>query len=199
MPTPQYLILELGGEQLVSATKFSFGNFNSGRVYLYSIFLSTDLINWNEVVSNASSLPQEWTENEFSSQAARYVKLLLISNNQNTWASIWEAEVWGYSSQTDIEEESSINQPTNFELNQNYPNPFNPTTRISFSLPENSKVKLTVFNILGEVVNEMVNQELNRGFHEFTFNGDNLASGIYVYKLDVENQFTDIKKMILVK
>ena len=99
----------------------------------------------------------------------------------------------------DIEEDYEFNQPTNFELNQNYPNPFNPTTTISFSLPENSKVKLTVFNVLGEVVNEMVNQELNRGFHEFTFSGDNLASGIYVYKLDVENQFTDIKKMILVK
>ncbi len=197
-PTPQYLIFDLGDEQMVGLTRFSFGNF-IGRIYQYSIFLSNDMINWNEVVSNASSILEEWTENEFNPQQARYVKLLLISNNENDWATVWEAEIWGYTGTTDIEDEDDIEQPENFELNQNYPNPFNPTTQIRFSLPENGKVKLTVFNLLGEEVSELVNGELNRGTHDITFDGGNLASGIYVYRLDVENQFSDIKKMILVK
>ena len=168
-------------------------------IYQYSVYLSSDMVNWNEVISNASSLPQEWTENEFSPQLARYVKLLLISNNQNDWATVWEAQVWGYTGTTDTENDNDVEQPQNFELSQNYPNPFNPTTNIRFSLPESGKVKLSVFNILGEVVSELINQELYRGIHEVTFEGENLASGIYVYRLDVENQFSDIKKMILVK
>jgi len=199
LPTPQFLIFDIGYEKLISLTRFSFGNFQGGRIYQYSIFLSSDMVNWNEVISNASSQPQEWTENEFSPQSARYVKLLLISNNQNDWATVWEAQVWGYTGTTDIEDEDNIEKPQNFELSQNYPNPFNPGTNIRFSLPENGKVKLTVFNILGEVVSELINQELNMGTHEITFDGGNLASGIYVYRLDVENQFLDIKKMILVK
>jgi len=94
---------------------------------------------------------------------------------------------------------NNSDQPQYFELSQNYPNPFNPSTKIQFSLPEDSKVKLTLFNILGEEVDELVNGEMNRGVHTITFNADDLTSGVYLYKLDVENQFTDVRKMILMK
>ena len=73
---------------------------------------------------------------------------------------------------------------TDYRLNQNYPNPFNPTTNISFSLPEMARVKLTVFNMLGERVAELVNGSLTAGAHEVTFNASNLSSGMYYYSLE---------------
>ncbi len=199
LPTPQFLIYDLGYEKIVSSTKFSFGNFSTGRIYQYSIFLSNDMLSWNEIVSNSSSSPLEWTVNEFSPQLVRYIKLLIIGNNQNDWATVWETQIWGISGVSDNDDPTEIAQPKNFELNQNYPNPFNPTTNIRFALPENGKVKLTIYNILGEAVAELLNYEMAMGIHDITFNAGNLASGIYVYRLDVENQFSDVRKMILMK
>jgi hypothetical protein len=86
-----------------------------------------------------------------------------------------------------------------YSLSQNYPNPFNPTTRIKFCLKESSKVKLDVYNMIGQKVAELVNQELPSGFHEVEFNGTGLASGVYIYRLNAGNKFTSVKKMILEK
>jgi len=83
-------------------------------------------------------------------------------------------------------------------LEQNYPNPFNPTTTIQFSLPKREEVRLTVYNLVGEVVEILIDQELESGFHTINFNADNLASGIYIYSLQV-SQFKDSKKMIVMK
>ncbi len=81
---------------------------------------------------------------------------------------------------------------------QNYPNPFNPTTRISFSIPKDTRVALKIFNILGEEVSVLVNGELKAGVHHYEFNGQNLASGFYIYSIETPD-FRDIKKMMLVK
>ena len=89
--------------------------------------------------------------------------------------------------------------PLGFELFQNYPNPFNPNTKIKFSMLNDAKVNLTVYNILGEKVTELINSYMTAGLHVLEFNAGTLASGTYIYKLDVENQFTDIKKMLLIK
>lgn len=86
-----------------------------------------------------------------------------------------------------------------YSLAQNYPNPFNPTTRIKFYLKQGGKVKLAVYNIIGQKVAELVNQELPSGFHEVEFNGAGLASGVYIYRLNAGNIFTSVKKMILEK
>ncbi|MGE5798082.1 MAG: T9SS type A sorting domain-containing protein [Ignavibacteria bacterium] len=86
-----------------------------------------------------------------------------------------------------------------YSLNQNYPNPFNPSTMIRFSLKDNGKVRLAVYNLLGEQVSELVNKEMIKGIHEVEFNAANLASGVYIYKLDIENKFSSVRKMILAK
>jgi hypothetical protein len=91
------------------------------------------------------------------------------------------------------------NIPFKFELAQNYPNPFNPKTQILFSLAERGMVKLRVYNVLGQMVKELVNGELNAGIHKLEFSGNNLASGIYIYRLDIKDKFTDVKKMLLLK
>ena len=88
--------------------------------------------------------------------------------------------------------------PTAFLLSQNYPNPFNPSTTIKYSIPNTGLVSLSVCNILGEQVKTLINQEMPAGNHTVQFNASNLASGIYLYKLQAGN-FIETKKMILIK
>ena len=95
--------------------------------------------------------------------------------------------------------------PERFSLGQNYPNPFNPVTNVRIQMPKGGFVKLTVFDITGKEIAILVNEELNAGTYNVDFDGSNLASGTYFYKLVVgENTnngavFTDVKKMILIK
>lgn len=92
--------------------------------------------------------------------------------------------------------------PNKYELMQNYPNPFNPATLIRFSLPEDTRLAINVYNLLGEKVATILNEELKAGFHQVNFNtnsaGYNLASGMYIYTLESKN-FSQVKKMILMK
>jgi|GEM_PF-5944715 len=89
--------------------------------------------------------------------------------------------------------------PTEFHLSQNYPNPFNPTTTIKFGLPEQGFVDLRVYNILGQEVARLVNKELAPGYHEVNFGYNNIASGIYIYRIDVKGKFSSAKKMLMIK
>jgi ligand-binding sensor domain-containing protein len=92
----------------------------------------------------------------------------------------------------------STNAPIGFSLNQNYPNPFNPSTTISFYIPNSSFVNLKVYDILGNEVATLVNEEKATGSYELNFNALELSSGIYFYKLQAGN-FIETKKMILLK
>ncbi len=85
-----------------------------------------------------------------------------------------------------------------FSLAQNYPNPFNPSTKIQFSLPQQSFVQLKIYNTLGQEVATPVSGKLTAGRHSINFNGRNLASGLYVYRITAGN-FTSVKKMMLLK
>jgi len=88
--------------------------------------------------------------------------------------------------------------PLTFALEQNYPNPFNPSTLIKYSVPENGFVKLSVYNLVGEEVSLLVNEEVDAGFYEVEFNAANLPSGTYFYRLQAGNT-VQVKKMILLK
>jgi len=89
-------------------------------------------------------------------------------------------------------------EPTTFKLFNNYPNPFNPITTIEFDVPKQSQVKLQIFNILGQKVATLVNDEYRTGRYKLQFNADGLASGVYFYKI-IAGDFVQIKKMILLK
>ena len=93
---------------------------------------------------------------------------------------------------------SQNQKPEQFKLNQNYPNPFNPTTQIEYSIEEAATVKLEVYNILGRRVATIVNREQEPGNYEVTFNGSNLASGVYLYRLEAGSNVST-KKFILAK
>ena len=88
--------------------------------------------------------------------------------------------------------------PVEFSLQQNYPNPFNPTTVINYALPRNSRVTLTVFDLLGRQVEQLVDQQQVAGYHGVTFHADGLAGGMYFYRLQTDN-FTAVKKLILMR
>ncbi len=93
---------------------------------------------------------------------------------------------------------TELGKPDSYALNANYPNPFNPSTNIQFSTPEQSFVELKVFDILGNEVANLVKQDMEPGNYSVVFNGSNLASGIYLYRL-VSGNFFDTKKMMLIK
>jgi hypothetical protein len=92
----------------------------------------------------------------------------------------------------------TVNAPAGFSLGQNYPNPFNPTTTIEFSLPQKSEVNLSVINMLGQVVKEIASGTFEAGTHSVKLNASDIASGIYMYKLQAGN-FTSVKKLVLLK
>ncbi|MBI4546658.1 MAG: M36 family metallopeptidase [Ignavibacteriae bacterium] len=104
---------------------------------------------------------------------------------------------------TDIGDET-FSIPQRFTLEQNYPNPFNPVTVIRYALPVSAKVNLRIYNILGQEVASLVNQEQKAGRYEVSFNGSKLASGVYFYKLEASSDyhyqsFITVRKMILLQ
>ncbi len=103
---------------------------------------------------------------------------------------------------TGVEGDINLN---NFSLEQNYPNPFNPTTKIRYTIPlvemvplKSSKVTLNVYDILGNEVATLVNEEKLPGIYEVEFNVERLGSGVYFYILRAGN-YTSTKKMVLIK
>jgi hypothetical protein len=94
--------------------------------------------------------------------------------------------------------EADIIGVVNFELQQNYPNPFNPTTVIKYSIPDQSLVKIKVFDITGRQVAQLVNETQERGNYEIAFNASNLSSGVYFYQMTAGTS-NFVKKMNLIK
>ena len=104
--------------------------------------------------------------------------------------------------QTKVEFSTSIDAgagiPTRYVLDQNYPNPFNPSTTIQFGLPEAGKVSLDVFDMTGRRVATLVDESKTAGWHNVTFDASNLASGMYIYRIQ-SGDFIQTRKLILVK
>ena len=85
-----------------------------------------------------------------------------------------------------------------FQLSQNYPNPFNPSTKIKFLMPKSEKVKIEIFNLLGQKIETLLNKQMPAGSHEVGFTAKELPSGVYLYRLEA-GQYQEVKKMILLK
>jgi choice-of-anchor B domain-containing protein len=104
-----------------------------------------------------------------------------------------------YDGSTSFSEEVmvEVTNPSTFVLNQNYPNPFNPSTNIKFNIPSSGFVNLSVYNLVGEKVSEIVNEILPEGEYNITFDASNLSSGIYIAKLYADNYNQSIKMTLL--
>ena len=197
LPMPDSIMFDLGQDKMVGQTRFSFYAWNGGRIYTYSVYSSMDGNSWSAVAENISSSSTEWSVLNFNLIECRYIKLVSLTNNQSQWAGLYEAEIWG------LDQATAANTlveeiPTDYKLEQNYPNPFNPTTTIRFSIPSSQHVKINVYNVIGELVKELVNNEYSSGTYSVEFNAADLPSGIYLYRLESQS-FNYTRKMILVK
>ena len=130
-----------------------------------------------------------------------FVDTFYVENNSNQ--PLMKIPLSGNGTLTSIEEGFSV-IPKQYELLQNFPNPLNPSTTIRYGLPVRSRVKLLIFNILGQMVKELVNTELNAGYQSVVWNAQ-VASGMYFYSIEAidvtnaNNRFVNTKKMLLLK
>ena len=122
-----------------------------------------------------------------------------VSFSENTEMTLpgWGYKVYEYKSDiTDVRGGRSV--PEQFNLSQNYPNPFNPTTSIEYQISEAGFVSLKLYDVLGNEIETLVNKQQLSGKYEITFNAENLVSGVYLYKIQI-NDFVSSKKMLLLK
>jgi hypothetical protein len=165
---------------------------------------------------NASNAFSQWGENSSftKAQTASYVV-----NTENSYGSVFapsinintmpsEAIEANLLDEMNVEAvadmQSQSDAPGDYNLKQNYPNPFNPSTVIKYSLPFESSVKLTIYNLIGEQVRQLVNKVEKKGVHEVNFNASTLSSGVYFYSIEASSidgrqNYRCTKKLILQK
>ncbi len=184
---------------LDTVVTLSWNKINNAAAYI--IQLSTDS-NFSTFVINDSSVTDTSKQILGLSSDTKYF-WRVASINLGGISSF--STVWNFSTKTITgTEKLSSEIPGNYELYQNYPNPFNPSTTIRYALPNESKVNLTVYNLIGQIVRELKNDIEQAGFHEVNFNAGDLASGIYIYRISAESsdglrKLNDVKKFILLK
>jgi len=150
--------------------------------------------------TSAKKFANEPIDLNWSDDASKLkTKIFVFENNKN----IEITNTGNYKTETDGvtgngENEITTSLPTEFSLSQNYPNPFNPSTVINYELPSSNFVTLKIYDLVGKEVATLMNEKLDAGRYTATFNGSNLASGMYFYKISAGN-FTFVKKMVLIK
>ena len=168
----------------------------------------SEINNFGFDIERASTLPlQSWEKIGFvngNGNSNSPKSYFFVDNNPNSSGEIWyrlkQIDNDGQYEYSDaINVMFSIN---NFELYQNYPNPFNPSTTISYQLPADGKVKIVVFDLLGNEICTLIDEDKTAGRHETTFDGSMLSSGMYLYKIEIWSDkllYTMINKMTLLK
>jgi Secretion system C-terminal sorting domain len=137
-----------------------------------------------------------------STQSHTYSYNTDLNNSDIQYFRLKQVDFDGTSEYSNIVEVNSP-LPSTFSISQNYPNPFNPTTKISFNLPVDSKVKITVYNELGQKISDLTNQDYSAGRFDVNFAAGNLSSGLYFYVIEAKgnngSSFVSTKKMMLLK
>ena len=193
---PVDIVFELDKNSSFDSLRISFHKWETGKTFQYSVYTSMDSINWFPVLEESWSENSEWTELNIDSVETKFMKLSLLKSSQGPYASIWEVEMFGTDS--DSSDEGNNSFPNAFKLLQNYPNPFNPSTKISYEIPERSFVTIKIYDVLGNEITTLVNEEKQSNNYVVEFDGSGLTSGIYFYQIKV-NSFVETKKMILLK
>lgn len=154
------------------------------------------LVSWNMVNDNLGT----WIGNGVLDDTLRFDSFQLTYNFGATAGTIYFDDLrLATNVPVGIANKENNNQiPQNYRLFQNYPNPFNPSTTITYQLPKKTSVNIKVFNLLGQFIMTLVNEEKNAGIYKVEFDTKNLANGIYIYTIETE-EFKNSKKMILLK
>jgi|GEM_PF-2171995 len=149
-------------------------------VSLYDFFESTYTIDYSKIKAVSFERPAEDEDSEFP---ILYIDQVWIGLPEDVSA---------------IPVKETTKLPSKIELAQNYPNPFNPVTFIEFSIPKTTNVRLSIFDLQGKEVIVLINENRDAGNYSIEFNGSNLSSGIYFYKLEAGNKVLT-KKLTLIK
>ncbi|MBC8216282.1 MAG: T9SS type A sorting domain-containing protein [Candidatus Marinimicrobia bacterium] len=196
------LVNDLNSAQVMATSgdgNYYFEGFNPDYVFEAKISLDSILIGddarYNPIAGDRIPVEPTLHDNDGSGWEGNLV--MSPSNNDNAWQT---PSVWSYTFITvgtvGIDDDVSI--PLEFALHPNFPNPFNPVTKIQFTTPNAGQVKLSIYNMLGAQVGELVNKDLPMGHHEIVWNANQMASGVYFYKLEAGTK-VQTRKMILLK
>jgi hypothetical protein len=183
-----------GGKYLYVAGSKNIDSTENGQMYFAKIDTNLNIIYSHYFLTDTSnsgyykSMIVDRYGNIFLSGISIYTKFM---------TSIYKLTTVKISQTTGIQSVSNI-IINKFKLSQNYPNPFNPSTIIRFQIKDSRFVTLKIYDILGKEIETLVNEKLGAGEYESTFDGSNLSSGIYFYRLTADN-FSDTKRMILIK
>jgi xylan 1,4-beta-xylosidase len=175
---------------------------NSGgnvEVYIDSIDASTKIAECNIGITGWWNNFETFTTNLLKPVSGNHDVYLEFSGTEND--KLFDLQLFQFtnnSTPTSIGESQGNNLPQKFHLYQNFPNPFNPTTKIEYSVPKSSFVFLKVYDVLGREVEALVNDENSAGIYQVIFNGEELTSGVYLYRIQ-SGDFIQTKKMILMK
>lgn len=195
---PSDIDYDLGEGFTLDSLRTSFYKWEAGRMYLYSVYISNDSLDWVPAVEEVWSENTEWTELKFEPVETRYLRLVIIQSNQGNTPSLWEVEAFGGDNVTNVTETNENSIPENFALLQNYPNPFNPSTRISWQSPVDSRQTLKIYDILGNEIATLVDEYRAAGTYEVSFDASGLTSGVYIYRIMMEG-YSETKKMVLLR
>lgn len=133
----------------------------------------------------------------FESTSSRLIKEGRIGFGSAKYSMLFDdVEILRHGSSTSVSYQENL--PEQFKVWQNYPNPFNPSTKIRFALQESENVKIEIYNMIGQKLETLLNKSMSAGYHEVEFKGQNLFSGVYLFKIEA-GSFHDSKKMILMK
>ncbi len=169
----------------------------------YEIYKKRGGGNYNYFASTTNTYYVDNSEWKFSAPNSKiYVYYKIKAVDEDDYESVFSNEVNAavsdYESKRIAENEDVILKPNTYRLSSNYPNPFNPTTVIEYQLAKNGFVTLDVYNMLGEKVVELLNGFEEAGYYSIKFDGSDLPSGTYLYKIQA-GDFSDAKKMLLLK
>lgn len=157
-----------------------------------SLFLDNQLIFTGKITTDP---PGYWYDNVLGINQFGVRSITKKANPFKGW--IKDVKVYEYPFTVNTENYRQ-STPRNYYLSQNYPNPFNPSTKIKYTIPKTSLVTLTIYDLLGKEIETLVKEEKSPGYYETTFNGSNLSSGVYFYRISA-GEYIQTKKFILLK
>jgi len=171
---------------------FIWNNVTQADTYRIQVSPDTD---FNETVIDAEVADTTYQGVSLEEELTYYWRVKARNDaGTSDWSSVWEFTT-GISTYID---NSRYQLPEKYLLHQNYPNPFNPSTTIHYALPKDSHVKLEVFNMLGQRVSVLVDEEQPAGYYEVVFEAGMLPGGVYVYRIN-SGDFIDVKKLVYLK
>lgn len=184
--------------------------------FTYSVNKNNVLLNWTTAsetnnqgfdIERSSAGSDEWTKAGFipGNGTVTDPKDYTFSDKPNTGHYKYRIRQFDYNGSQkyyNLSGEVVVGLPASYAVSQNYPNPFNPSTKIDFELPYDSKVSIILYDISGREISKLVNEQITAGYHNVEFNGSNLSSGMYFYRINADGNgqnFVSTKKMVLIK